>query len=389
MDLEKIAKENGIELEKLKRLYNDLQQKFSEYEGEKKEKMVRKGILNYVNWLQRMGLQQFFGIILIATQPRHSTARRRREALEFYESSPEEAVQKGIVEEITKAENGYISRKVDKNGVIHTKPIKEVPDNALVSGDKWVVPLNSMRTFPSGATNWNYLKPLPAEQYFMNIEGICVKAGESEFLPFRATLNLDTNDVQLPLNKPVKFLATVRSKDSKGYTLSVRNDTKFEEISDVDMETIKPLVQKFYEETPIPNLYEKYEEVKGTYQTISIKGQVADIIVRRPTEDNPKPWSMVIVSDEDTDEEVRVICHPGLDVSFGINSIVKVWGSPVLSKRWDPELRATTDEDELVVFASGIYPLIYFGPEEEPEQIKREDVVEEVVEDDEEDEWEM
>lgn len=359
MDLNEISKNYNINVEELTKVESDLRKKYSSVAGimppEQVEKYIMSGVQQHIDKYKNLGLTQFFGVILMVSQPKDGVAKRRSTAFKKYSENPELAITSGIVQEYKDGIKRFLQK-----GVIITKAVNQdaIPKSAMYLPDQkaYVVPLDERETWPSGKKNFGYLKPLPLEQYFTSIEGISSLDGIN-WSAFKMMLNctehINTPNVNIPQSKLVKFLAKVKTKEP--LVLNYNNKyTKFEVI-DGDITQLNAEIMNFYDVITLADVDATYKNRKTAYDSISIFGQVRNKWTKEPTDDKPFPWTTINITDNTRDAPLKLLIHPDMSAQFEEQSIVKVWGSLSEGNKWDPDLGQQTDEKEITMFATGVY----------------------------------
>lgn len=371
MDLETISKESGVALEELKALESTLRKKYGSVSGmlsaEQVEGYVAGGIKQHTDRFKNLGLQQFFGVILQLSQPKDGVAKRRSAAVLKYVENPESAIALGYVQEY---KNGC--KRVLSKGVITTKPISQdaIPKSAVYLPDQkaYVVPTDDRETWQNGKKNFGYLRPLPLEQYFINIGGLCSNDGtiwQSFKMIFNCGEHINVPNVTVPQGKLLKFMSKVKKNEPLELAYSSKY-TKFE-VVDGDLTKMSADIMNYVDIISLSQIDEVYAARKTNYDVVSIIGQVSSKWVKEGTEDKPYPWITATLNDNTREEPLKLMIHPDMSASFEEQSIVKVWGSLSEGKKWDKELGRATEEKEISMFVTGIYTLsmVEAIPEEE------------------------
>lgn len=359
MELEEISKQYGVTVDELKKVEIDLRKKYESVmkimPTEQFEKYISTGVQQHANKFKSLGLERFFGVILTLSQPRDGMSKRRSIAIKKYVEDPNMAISHGYVQEFKEGMHRFLS-----NGVIQTKPITQdkIPKTASYLPDQkvYILPLDERETWQNGKKNFGYLKPLPLEQYFTNIEGIASIDGTS-WKPFKMIFNCNKHvnvpNIMILQSKLVKFLAKIKTQDP--LVLSYNNKhTKFE-IMEGDITQLNAEIMNFYDITSLSDIRKVYDLRKTNFDTYSVFGQIKNKWKKEPTDENPYPWISATINDTTCDEPLKLLMHPDVCAEFEEQSIVKVWGSLSEGNKWDPELRQPIDEKEITMFATGVY----------------------------------
>ena len=373
MDLEEISKQYGIAIEELKTVESVLKQKYSSVQGimpaEQIEKYIESGVKQHLDKFKNMGLSQYFGVILRLSSPQDGVAKRRATAIKKYVENPEEAIAYGYVQEFKNS----MKRALIK-GIVTTKPVIEVPKTAVYLPDQkvYIIPTDERETWKSGKKNFNYLKPIPLEQYFVNVEGICSLDG-TIWSPFKMIFNcaehINITIVTVPQSKLVKFYAKVKTKEplELGYN---NKYTKFD-LVDGDISQLNAEIMNFYDVIQLSEIDTVFRGLKTKYDVVSVFGQIRNKWQKEPSDDNPTPWITASIVDNTRDEPLKLLIHPDMSAEFEEQSIVKVWGALSEGKKWDPEFKKLTDEPEITMFANGVY--VFSVGEEIPQDTTHDD----------------
>ena len=361
MDLNEIAKQNNIDVVELQTIESNLRKKYASVTNivspEQIEKYVSGGILQHIGRFKALGLTQFFGVVLTLSQPKDGMSKRRSKTIKAYVEDPEAAITSGAIQEF---KNG-MKRALVKGGMVKSVPVntEAIPKSAVYLPDQkvYVVPTDDRESWPSGKKNFNFLKPLPLEQYFTSIEGIASTDG-ANWQPFKMMFNCTEHvnfpTVTIPQGKLVKFYCKVKTQ-GETLVLNYNNkNTKFEPIEG-DINALSGEIKNFYDDIMLSDLQSAYESRESNYSTVSVFGQVTNKWQKEPTEEKPYPWITASVTDNTRDAPLKLLIHPDMSAQFEEQSIVKVWGSLSEGNVWDPELKEKTEEKEITMFATGVY----------------------------------
>jgi len=353
--IEELSKEFNMEKSEVEKIWNKVAAKYKSVRIPKDqlEKTIRKTVSDYFKKDEAPGYDVFFGIPLMLSQPRDGVQKRRKKALEKYHTDTAKAVKEGYVAEIS----GSHMKTLSKDGSVI---MSEIPKNysdfiIQIDQNKSVILLDNREKWDNGKNNFAYLKPIPAHSYFSIIEGIFINDEERKW--FRMTYNLDDEYIDaFPLGKVVKFKAKTREHNSDGFCKlnSTQKMIKFE-IVDTDPTDYNDVIQSFYESIDLDLLKVDKEH---PYDIYSVEGNVSQVWKKESTADNPHPWNTILLSDLSRDDPLKIMCHPCLPINFIEGSFVKVWGTLSLGKKWNPDTRELTSEEEISMFSSGIFPLM-------------------------------
>jgi hypothetical protein len=360
MDLEQISKQYNVSIDELTKVEATLRKQYSSVANivspEQVEMYITKGIEKHCNRFKNLGLNQYFGVILNVSQPRDGITKKRSTAIKAYIENPDAAVTLGMVEEYKDG----MKRSLVK-GMVKTVPCNKesIPKIAVYLPDQksYVIPLDHRESWASGKKNFAYLKPLPTEQYFINIGGIASSDG-TIWKPFKMMFNcnehVNTPNITIPQSKLVKFYAKPKN-DGEILELNYNNTyTKFEFI-DGDISQLNAEVMNVGVITPLSDIQSVYDARKTNFDVISVFGSIMNKWKKESTDENPHPWMTAFINDNTTENPVKMLIHPDMSAEFEENNLVKAWGSLSLGKKWDPEMKQSTDEEEFTLFVTGVY----------------------------------
>jgi len=260
--------------------------------------------------------KMFNGVVLGASDPFDLVSYPRRQAKQAYKEDPEEAIEKGLVNE---------------------------------DGE----PLDTREKFSTGTPNPNYGKPLPDHRWIRNVVGICKPIDEDEVSMFTMTLNDNqATDIDIPSFKPVRFRANEGQEGSgkpgfkklnpwSGLQFNVVEDADF---SVEDVLAVDEMDKVLIDLEEIPDWHAR--NATDPTSVMAVEGDV-EYIADSPNQNNS--LRMVIDSDElgMDDYTVWVPEHEFESCDFGAGSRVMVVGSTTQS-----EFNGETDH---MINAWGIY----------------------------------
>jgi len=361
MDLNEIATQYNINIAELQTVESNLRKKYNSVTSivspEQVEKYISGGIIQYANRFKALGLTQYFGVVLTLSQPKDGMAKRRSNIIKAYVENSEAAITSGAAQEF---KNG-MKRALVKGGMVKSVPVntEAIPKSAVYLPDQkaYVVPTDDRESWPSGKKNFNFLKPLPLEQYFTAIEGIASPDGVT-WQPFKMMFNCTEHvnfpTVTIPQGKLVKFYAKAKTQ-GKTLVLNYNNkNTKFESIEG-DINTLSGEIKNFYDDIMLSDLQRAYETRESNYATVAVFGQVISKWQKEPSEEKPYPWITASITDNTRDTPLKLLIHPDMSAQFEEQNLVKVWGSLSEGNVWDPELKEKTEEKEITMFVTGVY----------------------------------
>jgi len=125
-----------------------------------------------------------FGYFVAIEDARDVQQWNRNQVKSDYNSNPNSVFNEERVAEIELIEAGYQKSQI-KNGEVDTKIIPNLPDSAIeVDENKWIVPLENRKTWPSGDVNTNYGMPQPKELYRRRAHFVAKHSESDEFVAY-------------------------------------------------------------------------------------------------------------------------------------------------------------------------------------------------------------
>jgi hypothetical protein len=118
-----------------------------------------------------------FGFVVGSEPARDVQEWKRKQLISDYNSNPNDVFNDERCAEVVLTEAGYEKSQVI-DGDVATKVIPQLPNSSIeVDEDKWIVPLDNIKSFMSGDSNPRYGKPLPAEEFRRRVHFIAKKDG--------------------------------------------------------------------------------------------------------------------------------------------------------------------------------------------------------------------
>ena len=369
MNFVELSNKYGLSVEEITKVESDLRKKYagvaSIMSAEQIEQYILGGIAQYANRFKSLGLTQYYGIVLTMSSPKDGMVKKRSEAIKKYVEDPDAAITFGYVQEYKNGMKRALVKDAITSKAITTN---DIPKTAVYLPDQkaYIVPLDNLQSWPSGKKNFNYLKPLPLEQFFSNITGYASIDGRT-WNEFKMTFNCDEHinvpNVTVPMSKLIKFFSKVK-KTGEVVELSFNSKyTKFD-IIDGDITVMDQLVMNYMNHVELSNIEAVYAARKTNYDIVSVFGSILYKRQKEASEDKPFPWITAAIMDNTRDTPLKLLIHPDMIASFDDQSIVKVWGSLSEGNKWDPETSEKTDEKEITMFVTGIY--VFNGKVETP-----------------------
>lgn len=278
----------------------------------------------------------FEGFVFGAEEPRDLIAKKRREAIEFFQSDPQSAVTNGVTDEAG-------------------------------------IPLDTIKVFSTGRANPGYGKPLPETSFVRRIFGVAKKANENPKL-FVMNIQGDNCNKVIPVMKPVKFMAIDRTEQGQEVlTLNSSAYTEFKEVKELEGNpNLEELIKGFYNVLNISELQNYHNSNKEDYnRVVAVKGTVSLMNLE------PTSFGSRIIQLEDEDnlmdlEAPTLTCWvPGtLDIDFTEGSKVIVFGRTSQSFVKDEQGNVTDELGPISINVFGIYsPEVFSTPIEKINEI--------------------
>ena len=107
-----------------------------------------------------------FGFIVGSEPARDVQQWRRKTLMSDYTSNANTVFNEERCAEVVLTDAGVYEKSQVIDGDVQTKDIPKLPNSAIeVDENKWIVPIDNIKSFMSGDVNPHYGKPLPAEEY--------------------------------------------------------------------------------------------------------------------------------------------------------------------------------------------------------------------------------
>lgn len=294
--------------------------------NEKISRALKKLYLQYKKQINSPA-EGFEGIIVGAEEPMDVIAKKRREAVELFNQNPQYAVQQGITDE---------------------------------EGN----PLDTIEVFSTGRVNPNYGKPLPEKSLMRKIYGICVKKSEGKPKPFQMTQNGTICEKEVPLMKPISFMAIEKTTNDSGFTiLNASSFTDFKEIEQLEGNPdIKDLIKNFFSPIQVSELEEYHEKNLENYNRfVCVEGDVVMLSLE------PTSIGSRIMQIENTEENLDLDAKPvtcwvpqHVNIDFGEGSKVYIFGRTNQGFKKDEQGNVTSEKGDITIGVAGIYPIEKF-----------------------------
>jgi len=118
-----------------------------------------------------------FGFVVGSEPARDVQEWKRKQLISDYNSNPNTVFNEERCAEVVMTEAGYEKSQI-VDGDVQTKVIPQLPNSSIeVDENKWIVPLDNIKSFMSGDKNPRYGKPLPAEEFRRRVHFVAKKDG--------------------------------------------------------------------------------------------------------------------------------------------------------------------------------------------------------------------
>lgn len=294
---------------------------------QKNQRALQRLALTYKKQLRSPAVG-FEGIIIGTSDCIDIIARQRREAIELYRVDPQTAIAEGITNE---------------EGV----------------------PLDARKEWANGKQNQNYGKPLPDHNFMRNIFGIATKTKTKE-APRFFSININgdkaTNE-DIPLFKPVRFMAIDRTTPEQGdtmYQLNASTFTNFAVDNKLQLPSYRDLISKYYKITNLKEILAYHEINKDNFnRVVVVEGDVSSLNLE-PTSAGSR---VMVVEDsstalEDLDAKGITCWVPKkINIDFAEGSRVLVVGKTSQGKKKDADGNYTEELGDVTINVYGCYAI--------------------------------
>ena len=271
----------------------------------------------------------FEGIIIGMSDCVDMLAKRRREAIEFFNQNPQKAIEMGIC---------------NINGV----------------------PLDNRKEWDDGKANFNFNKPLPENQFIRNVWGVAFKTSVEEDKPkfFSLTLqgeNAKKDDINLFV--PLRFRAIDKTPVellNKKYILNSSLFTKFDVDNNLKLPAIADLLKTYCGDmiVKIKDLQTYHNNNKDNFnRLVIVEGDVSTLVLEPSSAGSRR---IVIEDIENIDLESKgITCWvpSRVNIDFAEQSKVFVVGKTGQGNKKDSQGNKTEELGDLNINVFGLYAL--------------------------------
>ena len=330
-----------------------------------------------------------FGFVVGSEPARDVQEWKRNKLVSDYNSNPNTPFNEERCAEVTLTDAGEYEKSQVKNGDVETKTIPHLPNSAIeVDENKWIVPLDNIKTFTSGDVNKNYGRPLPAEEYRRRVHVIVKKDDGTDYEYWSLGLKNEaakewnaehyrwlhfnaffTEDYQSAYAIKGRTLASLRYNDSL--------DPESDEYVDVNGTSMEDLLAECLTDY-VADLIEIEDFHTTQKQNPGMKLVVTDGIVSSMNLNrNEKTGNCVLwiepadvnygYEEEDLPDSTPCWIPSNIDIDFGVGSDVIIIGRTNQTQKRDEDGNYLDDEwNPVSLNVFGILPRVALGaPNEE------------------------
>tara|TARA_R110002020_G_scaffold17765_7_gene62061 strand:+ start:7898 stop:9157 length:1260 start_codon:yes stop_codon:yes gene_type:complete len=305
---------------------------------------------------------------------------KRRDVTNKYRSDSSQALTDEIVAEVSLVDGKYEKTQVIK-GEWNTKELPQLPSSAIeVGDDKWIVPIDPVKSWASGDVNKRYGKPLPAEEWRLRAHFIGSKEGEdwqywSVQLKGDAANQFNTETFRLVhlygiFNDERTAVYGIKNKTIASLTYNDLLDEEDERFysNDVDMEDMLGSNMSEYvsDLMELESYHEQISTVQGLRLVVT-DGIVSsmNLTVNEKT-GNRVMWVEPVdanygFEDEDIPESTPVWVPSHINIDFGVGSDVIIIGRTNQTQRKDADGVPTGELNPVTINLYGVYARIATG----------------------------
>jgi len=305
---------------------------------------------------------------------------KRRDVTNKYRSDSSQALTDEIVAEVSLTDGKYEKTQVIK-GEWNTKELPQLPSSAIeVGDDKWIVPIDPVKSWASGDVNKRYGKPLPTEEWRLRAHFIGSKEGEdwqywSVQLKGDAANQFSTENFRLVhlygiFNDERTAVYGIKNKTIASLTYNDLLDEEDERFysNDVDMEDMLGSNMSEYvsDLMELESYHEQINTVQGLRLVVT-DGIVSsmNLTVNEKT-GNRVMWVEPVdanygFEDEDIPESTPVWVPSHINIDFGVGSDVIIIGRTNQTQRKDADGVPTGELNPVTINLYGVYARIATG----------------------------
>lgn len=305
------------------KLFEDEKQIHKDLNEEEQSKRALQRLSLYYKKQLRSPAVGFEGVIIGYGDCVDIIAKQKREAIDLFRIDPQTAISEGVTNE---------------EGV----------------------PLVTRKEWNDGRANVQYGKPLPENNFIRNVFGVAKKTkstDEPKMFSMVITGEKAQNE-NIPIFKPVRFMAIDRSQDTKEYKLNFSQFTNFVIDDKLQLPTIRNLISEYVGIKNIKELSSYHEFAKEDFNRIVVVEGDVSMLNLEPTGFG----SRIMVIDDAVLEDIEsrgTTCWlpPRINVDFAEGSKVLVVGRTAQGKKKDEKGNATEELGDVTINVYGVYAI--------------------------------
>tara|TARA_R110002110_G_scaffold14868_10_gene68147 strand:+ start:1605 stop:2834 length:1230 start_codon:yes stop_codon:yes gene_type:complete len=325
--------------------------------------------------------QNGFGFLVGIEQARDVQAWRRKTLQSDYESNPNTVFSEGRVAEVTLLETGSYEKSQIDGEDTDVKNIPRLPNSAIeVDENKWIVPIDNVKSFMSGDTNPRFGKPLPAEEWRLRAHFIGRQNGEIQYWSLglkndaAKNFNVETNrwlHLRALFNEERNAIYGIKNMTLESLTYNDTLDPEDETYVDTSKLNMEDLLSECMAEyvadlLELEDYHESNRETAG-YNLVVTDGIVSSMnLTPNEKTGNRVLWVEPIdanygFDDGDLPDSTPCWIPENVDIDFGIGSDIIVIGRTNQTQRKDEDGNYTDEWNPVSINLFGVMPRIALG----------------------------
>ena len=325
--------------------------------------------------------QNGFGFLVGIEQARDVQAWRRKTLQSDYESNPNTVFSEGRVAEVTLLETGSYEKSQIDGEDTDVKNIPRLPNSAIeVDENRWIVPIDNVKSFMSGDTNPRFGKPLPAEEWRLRAHFIGRQNGEIQYWSLglkneaAKNFNVETNrwiHLRALFNEERNAIYGIKNMTLESLTYNDTLDPEDETYVDTSKLNMEELLGECMAEyvadlLELEDYHESNRESAG-YNLVVTDGIVSSMnLTPNEKTGNRVLWVEPIdanygFDDGDLPDSTPCWIPESVDIDFGIGSDIIVIGRTNQTQRKDEDGNYTDEWNPVSINLFGVMPRIALG----------------------------
>tara|TARA_R110000737_G_C14595391_1_gene488225 strand:+ start:824 stop:2068 length:1245 start_codon:yes stop_codon:yes gene_type:complete len=336
-----------------------------------------------------------FGFIVGSEPSRDVQEWKRKNLVSDYTSNSNTVFNEERCAEVVLTEAGYEKSQII-DGEVKTKIIPQLPKSSIeVDEDKWIVPIDNIKSFMSGDSNPRYGKPLPQEEFRRRVHLIAKKeGGEYQYWTFGLKNDL-AKEWDIETFRWLHLNALFNDDRNACYGIKVRTvnslqyNDNLDESDDMFVGTLPSMEDLLVEHMGdwIADLLEIEDYHAQIMSNPGMKLCITDGIVSSMNlQVNEKTGNRVLwiepadaaygFEDDDVPESTPCWIPSNVDIDFGVGSDVIIIGRTNQSPKKDSDGNKIEDEMNPVSFnIFGILPRVALGAPQETKSNESDDTL--------------